>query len=238
MIVSYARNFIFLKTRKTAGTTVEIALTPSCGPGDILTLITLEDELRRCGPNGIAARNYVADKSIESSISDAALAGNAETFRTLKRKANRLGAFRNHMTAADLRQRLPQDFWRAAYKFTIERHPYEKVVSRAYWSARAPGAPDIAERIETAVSDTRADVAIYSIDGAVAVDEILRQEHLEDDLRRVARKLDLSLPAELPKAKGRFRTDRRPAAEILSERQKRIVYERNAETFERMGYQR
>ena len=37
MIASFSCRFIFLKTRKTAGTSVELALSPACGPEDIVT---------------------------------------------------------------------------------------------------------------------------------------------------------------------------------------------------------
>ena len=43
MIVSHKNRFIFLKTRKTAGTSIEISLRPYCGPDDIITRITEDD---------------------------------------------------------------------------------------------------------------------------------------------------------------------------------------------------
>ena len=43
MIASHQHRFIFLKTRKTAGTSVEIALSKVCGPDDIITEISPED---------------------------------------------------------------------------------------------------------------------------------------------------------------------------------------------------
>ncbi len=52
----------------------------------------------------------------------------------------------------------------------------------------------------------------------VAVDQILRLQAFEDDLKAVTDRLGLSLPAALPRAKGGFRTERRPAREILSDR--------------------
>jgi hypothetical protein len=41
MIASRLHNFIFIKTMKTAGTSIEMALSPHCGPDDILTPISV-----------------------------------------------------------------------------------------------------------------------------------------------------------------------------------------------------
>ena len=92
--------------------------------------------------------------------------------------------------------------------------------------------------IDRVVEDFTDDMPIYSIDGEPVVDEILRQENLEEDIGRIAAKLGLEPLVALPRAKGGFRMDRRPAAEILSDRQKRIIYERAAKVFEMMDYRR
>ena len=47
MIISHKHKFIFLKTVKTAGTSIEIALSKYCGPDDIITPASPEDEITR-----------------------------------------------------------------------------------------------------------------------------------------------------------------------------------------------
>ncbi len=44
MIISHKYKFIFLKTKKTAGTSIEISLSRYCGDKDIITPIMFEDE--------------------------------------------------------------------------------------------------------------------------------------------------------------------------------------------------
>ncbi len=237
MIASFAKNFIFIKTRKTGGTTAEIALTPCCGPDDILSLITMEDEYLRLENGRVAARNYVGDPQLEADIAQAVLDRKPGRLRKLRKQADERGALRNHSSANEIRDKVPSDFWESAFKFTIERHPYEKVVSGVYWGARDEKSKNLSELLDEKVAIRPEDFRLYSIDGEVVVDEILRQENLEADLHRVADKLGLKLPPALPKAKGSFRTDRRSAHEILTPAQKKIIYDRHRRTFDLLGYE-
>ena len=47
MIFSKQNDFLFIKGRKVAGTSAEMALSTICGPEDIITPITPIDELER-----------------------------------------------------------------------------------------------------------------------------------------------------------------------------------------------
>ncbi len=58
MIVSHQHRFVFLKTRKTAGTSVEIALSKICGPDDIISRISPEDEELRAAAGGRGPQNH------------------------------------------------------------------------------------------------------------------------------------------------------------------------------------
>ncbi|MCB1495945.1 MAG: hypothetical protein KDJ86_09185 [Bauldia sp.] len=237
MIVSYEKNFIFIKTRKTGGTSVEIALTPSCGPDDILSLITLEDEHLRLQDGRVAARNYVGDRGLETRIERAILKRKPGRFRKLRKQAIGQGALTNHSSASKIRNAIPREFWDKAFKFTIERHPYEKVVSGVYWGSRHQTEKNMVELLDEKVAIRPEDLRLYSIDGEVVVDEILRQETLAEDLMRISDRLGLDLPATLPNAKGAHRADRRSAHDILSPAQKKVIYERHRRTFDLLGYQ-
>ena len=59
MILSHRYRFIFLKTGKTAGTSIEIALSEYCGAKDIITPIKPEDELTRRSLGFRGPQNYL-----------------------------------------------------------------------------------------------------------------------------------------------------------------------------------
>ncbi|HEX5931925.1 MAG TPA: hypothetical protein VFY74_09285, partial [Methyloceanibacter sp.] len=56
MIISHEHKFIFLKTKKTAGTSIELALSELCGPDDIIAPLTKIDEALRASARG--AQNW------------------------------------------------------------------------------------------------------------------------------------------------------------------------------------
>ena len=56
MIISHKYKFIFVKTRKTAGTSLEVTLSKYCGPEDVFSVINPPEE-------GHEPRNYMIDQS-------------------------------------------------------------------------------------------------------------------------------------------------------------------------------
>lgn len=240
MIVSFEHAFIFLKTRKTGGTSVEIALTPWCGAEDILTPISVEDEVARMLEGAVQARNYSTDPTLETAFTRAVLARDGPGGTAIVGMLMRRGDFYNHVPAATVQAKLPRDFWNKAFKFTIERHPYEKVFSRAYFEMSKVGASPtelesfVWRAIDAGIID---DTGIYTIDGAIVVDELMRQENIEEDFQRIASRLGLAKPKSLPKAKSISRPDRRPAREFLSLEQRRSIFRQCERTFGLLGYE-
>ena len=58
VIVSHKHKLIFIKTQKTAGTSIEVALSSLCGPDDIITPVQSWIEDDRAGLAGRGAQNY------------------------------------------------------------------------------------------------------------------------------------------------------------------------------------
>jgi hypothetical protein len=224
MIVSYSRNFIFIKTKKTAGSTVEAVLATGCVKSDIVTFPSAKYVGMDPNKLGTEASADVEDEEVEG-----------------KRQGKKRGDFFNHMMAEEISRRIDPAFWNAALKITVERHPYEKAVSQAYfrigkkdrYTSDFPAYLDKVVRTGDYLGFKR-----WSIDGKSVIDEFIRQENLKDDVARIGQRLGMLVPAELPRLKSRTRVDRRPAKEILTGEQKDIIFDRCREEFELLNYER
>ena len=218
MIVSHARKFIFLKTRKTAGTSLEIALSKYCGPDDILTPIDFDEEARR-EHAGRGAQNYAKALHRHSP---------AELLRLL-RDRERAAGYREHMMGVEARRRLGPRIWDDYFKFTIVRDPFDRMLSRFYWSMKARPAHREVWRIETLDQFLRyraeyvnENWLIYTRGDEILVDDVVRFESFEADLARISPRLGLDHNLYDDMKSIRAKADSRPGAidqaETLSDR--------------------
>jgi hypothetical protein len=238
VVASFERNFIFLKSRKTGGTSMEIALSPYAGKDGIITPLAAKDEAIRfaLSPDALP-RNYADDPAQEEAYR-AEIRRSSAGVRGARKQVKPHYKFYNHIPARLLRERLPAEFWAGAVKFTIERHPYEKAVSFAYSKLGKKGRTDIGAVLDEVVEHGGyANFDIYTIDGELAVDFVIRYEDVERGIRKIERRCDIDIRSHMPQAKANSRTDHRPAAEILSESQKEAVRARCEREFELFGYE-
>ena len=227
MIVSHEHKFIFLKTKKTAGTSVELALSQLCGPDDIITPLTAIDEARRAGGRG--AQNW-------------RLHGWWGSPRPLlKRRWFKFTAedygFYNHMPAAEVRARIDDRVWRTYFKFAFDRNPWDRQVSfyhHRYRSETEP--PPFADFLHKDRHARINNYDIYSIDGDVAVDFVGRHECLDEDLKLALDRIGLSLPAALPRAKSTFRRDSIPYRDYYDDETRDLVARWYAREIEFLDY--
>lgn len=217
MIISHKHRFIFLKTRKTASTSIEISLSRYCDDIDILTPIAPKDEEIRSVFAG-GPQNYqgyfnpfpeLIDKNTESSI------------RSLKDFLKKRKYY-NHLAAKKVRNRLGTKRWNSYFKFCFERNPWEKTISHFYWKNRE------FQRYSSmddylAAGDYCYNYPIYTLNHEIAVDFIGRYEQLEEDLDYVCRRIGLPFDGWLPNAKAGIRKDKRDFRDILNENQKRKI---------------
>jgi hypothetical protein len=203
MILSHKHKFIFLKTVKTGGTSTELALSPVCGPDDILApLGKVEEKKRRDSP----ARNYARGLSRLGVYVPGEIRG----------RFPQISGFYNHMPARQVRALVGEPTWASHYKFTIERNPWDRQVSYYFWRTRhRDPQPDfktwVTSKLERLWKGARLhNWSIYTIGDAIAVDHVIRYERLEEELSAVCAQLGIAEPVQLPSAKGTSRSDGRP----------------------------
>lgn len=205
MIVNHDYKFIFLKTRKTAGTSIEIGLSEFCGPGDIITPITDVDEDKRSALGFRGPQNYNVSKRFYTGIDKA---------RLYIRRLPKL--FSNHDTALYVKKHIDQEIWDSYFKFSFERNPFDKAISRYYWSTQEPR-PQIADYLNSAPVHLLSNWDIYTVNDQIAVDFVGSYETLTDDLAQIASRLGLPGEITMPRAKSGYRPDRKPYTEVLDE---------------------
>lgn len=213
MIINHKYKFIYLKTRKTASTSMEIALSKFCGENDVITPISKEDELKRKelgyrGPqNFIIAPKYYSDWDL------------------IKYKKEGIKKqFFNHAKAVFVKNNIPDFVWDDYFKFTFERNPYDKAISRYHWSTRNQDPrPKISDYLNRAPVYHLSNWNIYSINDHIVMDFVGRYEKLNEQLHYLEDKLNLPEPIELPEAKSSYRKDKKPYQEVLDNRARKRI---------------
>ncbi len=110
---------------------------------------------------------------------------------------------------------MPRDIWKNYFKFCFERNPFDKAISRYYWSTSAPR-PAIDDFLETAPPLLLSNWNTYTVDDELAVDFIGRYENLVEELSQVASRLGLPGTIDLPLAKVGVRTNRDHYSNVLN----------------------
>src|SRR5690606_31174502 len=121
-----------------------MALGTLCGPEDVITPVYPRDEIRR-GTKMRRPQNFAFDPVLEKAYADASDRRDFEAIWKLFRELKTRSRFFNHTSAAEIRSAVGEAFWCRAFKFTIDRNPYDVVVSQALWKindADVKAAPD------------------------------------------------------------------------------------------------
>jgi hypothetical protein len=212
MIVSHEHRFIFVKTRKTAGTSIEAFLAGRVEPGAIVTPV-------KPPVAGHVPRNYERHfNPLPEMLRTRRFVGPAKA-------AVRGNAFYNHIDAPRIRERVGARVWDSYFKFCFERDPWDKVVSQFYFRRSRTDVETPATFREFVLQGPLVtDWSLYSIDGKPAMDFIGRFEHLEEDLASALSQIGIDGPVDLSREKSASRRDPdRPDATFTPELDARIA---------------
>jgi hypothetical protein len=242
VLASYSRNFIFLKTLKTASTSLELVFSQLCGPQDIIAPIGARWEMERFRL-GVVPRNFSRDRELEKRYRRALRKGKKGMLRSVSMENRATNGCTGHMHAPNVRKWVDDEFWERAVKITSERHPYEKALSLARFSFQGDPEED-REAWEEHVNETvrkgrLRGFPIYSIDGEPVVEpeNVIRYDRLAEDTARLVEKFGGGEGIELPQTRTTQSEDRPPARELLTPWQRRRVRRRCADEFEFLGWE-
>ncbi len=188
MIVCHRHRFIFVTTHHTSGTAIEAALATFCDAGDVVT--------GRHATHEVPGTQYGATQATNDTVGLAQYRP-ADWLQLMFR--GRRARLDKHMPASKIRDLIGAPIWNSYFKFCVERDPWHKAV--ALYGASTRGLdpkPSIAEFIARATPEMLSNFSIYSIDGALAVDRVIRFEHLAAELEAVGNLLNLPQRLSLP----------------------------------------
>lgn len=226
MIISHKYEFIFIKTRKTAGTSIEVYFSGCCGRDDVVTPIFPHVEPHK-------ARNY---RGIWNPIPEILAARGQSTGSTLKSllKARK---YHHHISASKLQHRVSKHMWDSYYKFCVERNPWDKTISHYYMiNDRQGGNLTLDEYIDR--GDFCLDLPKYtSSGGKVLVDRVLKYENLMEELGEVLEQLGVPFNGSLGvRAKSSHRRDKSHYRDIFTDMQCEAIRKAFAEEIKLHGY--
>jgi Sulfotransferase family len=224
VIISHSHRYIFIKSEKTAGTSVEAALSTHCTDTDMVT--PLGDYWFNRGER---------DEWIHSSM-------NAEGFfqhdpaAEVKRKVAP-EIWNDYFKFSIVRN--PWD--RVVSNFSWEARNKPDLRPNQRWYHRL-GVRYDEFRATTMLfrkfvaSDWTTNDRFYVLDGALCVDFVIRYERLTEDLADVCRRVGLP-PVALPHLKAGLRNGGHSYAEYYDEASKAIVAKRHANDIRLFGYE-
>jgi len=229
MIISHKYKFIFLKTNKTAGTSIEIALSGVCGGDDIISPISPEDEKTR------SALGYRGPQHHKATAREY---GIADVGRLLV-KGRKSSRFYGHMSARKVKALIAEETWNNYFKFCFERNPWDRVISLYYWRCKTEPRPSITQFIDSGALKRlkRKGLDLYSIKGNVVVDQVYRFETISEELESIRQRLGITEELQLPRTKSQFRKDKRGYRDILDAEQKARIADIFSDEIEMMGYE-
>lgn len=215
MIVSHEHRFIFLRTEKTAGTSLSRAL---------------HDAL---GDKVISAKRETPGWARFSPIH----------YGALKRQIPDLFGLHPHASARQVRRILGRRIFDSYFKFAIERNPWERQVSlygHREWKKNNKDLDfdrDIRSLLYRGTEYVRLNNwSIYAIGDSIVADRILRYETLAEDLRRLCTDLKFGHDLVMPQLRS-YSAGRKHYSAYYTDKSRQLVANWYSREIEALGYE-
>lgn len=241
MILSFRHKFLFVRPMKVAGTSVEMVLSTICGNTDIVSPLIAIDERERQAMGGFCG-NYSASRDAELLYNRLVSTADTEKLHKLPHPP---AIFSNHMSVAAIVEASAIDL--AEFRLIgIKRNPYARLISFLHMNRhfksykRGDAMPEGGEPLDAAMDraiklGTMAAMRSRDLYGD-AVPELLRYEHLAEDVAALAASLGVTLPP-LPHSKRGAMANAIDPLSVLRRDQIDWFNAYCAEEFEPLGYE-
>jgi len=244
-IISFEHRFIFIKTRKVGGTSVEASLRTITSNDDIVPALGPRDEYF-CAVAGHFSRNYAHSPADEESYTELVLAKRFD--EAIQFSRNMKKEYDTHMTARQVRRKLGKRAFSDFYSFSIERDPYSWLVSLVAYDNKAYNEgvrssieiDELRERIRERLSRRNflagTNYPYYTISNRLAVDRVIRYEHLEAEFGEVMREIGVEPTLAIPRLKEN--PQNAGLDEIITPELDEMIRDRFRKVFELLDYPR
>lgn len=226
MIISHKYKFIFVKTVKTAGTSIEVFLSQHCAENDILTPVWPHIEPHK-------ARNFRGYWNPLPEVLEDGFRNTKNILKILKSKSR----YHNHMSAAAIKLRTNRKIWNTYYKFCLDRNPWDKSLSHFHMlNTRSGGEMSFDEYLKK--GDFCLNYPYYcDAKGGLLVDRVIKYEELQSGLGKVFQQLGVPFEGSLGvRAKSDYRKNKTPYQDVYTDEQKNKISEIFAKEIALHGY--
>lgn len=185
-----------------------------CGSNDIITPISsIDEELRK--DEGLYPINFLKSYN-ELNLK--------EKFNYHVRKKTPFKYY-NHMPAEEVKNFIGNDKWHDYFKFSIDRNPWDKVVSLYHYEVgKSKQELTFAEWFKKGNYAKAYNYPLYSSsNGEILLDYICNYENLNEELQFIQNKLDFDIVSFMPRAKSEFRTNKKDLSSYYNSEMSYIV---------------
>ncbi len=251
MILSHRHQIIFLHCRKAAGSSLTVSLSRFLAPEDIQIGAMVDGATNGVYPPRRAIRNSLSKPCFHSIIKATARLSFWEYVNSCNKHYYRkiICPEPTFATAEELKVAFPSE-WSRYKKVCVLRNPWDRTVSDYFWRARYLSAPPSfedyvkglynKENLGGLIPKRHKSWDVFTIDGKVEVDKVVRYENLLDDVAAFLEETSINWDGWLPNSKqkrGVYRNRPSDYRHIYTDELAEMVHEIYKEEIVFGGYQ-